>query len=215
VAHLVARSTGGPAFGGERAEILDFLRTHGITGMVAIRGDRHAFGAGVLSSSLAPGKFAPVAAEFTTGSISAPGLFEAAEYRIPKDHPLRAVYLFQGAPGASIEPSMNMSVMHGVRASLALQRTGSVRQALSERNPDLAPHLSFADLGGHGYAVVHATKESLEVEFVCIPRPLERDDRSDGGPLTYRVIHRLKLWRRGDSPRLERSTLEGSTPLDL
>jgi alkaline phosphatase D len=46
--------------------------------------------------------------------------------------------------------------MHGVRASLALQKTGDVKQALAQRNAELAPQLSFMDVGGHGYSVVRA-----------------------------------------------------------
>jgi alkaline phosphatase D len=36
-------------------------------------------------------------------------------------------------------------------------------------------------MGGPGYAVVRAAQHALETEFVCIPRPLERSDRVDGG----------------------------------
>jgi alkaline phosphatase D len=88
--------------------------------------------------------------------------------------------------------------MHGVRASLALERSGDVQQALKERNAEASSHLSFVDGGGHGCAVVYAKTEELEVEFVCIPRPLERSKSADGGPLAYRVAHRVKLWA-GDS----------------
>jgi hypothetical protein len=48
---------------------------------------------------------------------------------------------------------------------------------------------------GHGYVVVSATGTTFEMEFVCIPRPLERAPGNDGGPLVYRVRHRAKLWR--------------------
>jgi alkaline phosphatase D len=102
-----------------------------------------------------------------------------------------------------------------VRASLALAKTGDVHQALAARNPDVAPHLSFCDTGGHGYAVVEASSGELAVEFVCIPRPLERSDRADGGPLAYRVLHRVTPWTAGTAPRLMRSTLEGTPPLGL
>lgn len=108
---------------------------------------------------------------------------------------------------------MNVTMMHGVRASLALQRTKDPRQALAERNPEVAPHLSFLDWGGHGYAVVRASESELEVEFVCIPRPVERSQGLDGGPLAYRVAHRVKRWERGAAPRLERRTLEDALPL--
>jgi alkaline phosphatase D len=202
-------------YASERAEILEVVRREGITGLVSIAGDRHSFQAGLVSASLPPQRFEPLIAEFITGSVSAPGLFEAAEYGLPKDHPLRAIYVYKPSPEALAQPAMNVSLMHGVRASLALQRTGDARQALAERNPELAPHLSFVDVGGHGYSVVRATADELEVEFVCIPRPLERSGHANGGPLAYRVTHRVKRWGHGAAPRLERTSLEGALPLVL
>jgi alkaline phosphatase D len=205
----------------ERAEILEAVRRAGVTGVVSVAGDRHSFQAGVVSASLQPRQYKPVIAEFITGSVSAPGLFEAAEYNIPKDHPLRPLYLYHpspdapASPEARLQPALNFSLMHGVRAGLALQRTRDPRKALGERNPEVAPHLSFVDVGGHGYSVVKATADALEVEFVCIPRPIERSERADGGPLAYRVAHRVNRWDRGGAPRLERTTLEGALPLVL
>jgi alkaline phosphatase D len=199
----------------ERTEILNLIRREGITGLVTVAGDRHSFQAGVLSESLAPKRFDPVAVEFVTGSVSAPALFEAAEYGLPKDHPLRAIYLYQPTSESAVQPAMNVSMMHGVRASLALQKTGDLRQALAARNPEVAPHLSFMDAGGHGYSVVRATNDELEVDFVCIARPVERGTRVDGGPLAYRVAHRVKRWERNAAPRLERTLLEGTLPLVL
>ena len=201
------------AYRHERAEVLDFIRGKHITGVVALCGDRHAFEAALVAPSLPPKTFEPVIAEFVTGSISAPGLFEAAEYSLPKDHPLRAIYLHQPSAERTIQPAVNFSMMHGVRASLALKRTGDLRQALAERNPQLAPHLSFIDLGGHGYSVVRANSDELEVEFVCIVRPLEHSDRADGGPLAYRVVHRVKRWTHDAAPRIERTKVEGTLPL--
>jgi alkaline phosphatase D len=199
----------------ERTEILDFVRKEKIAGFATIAGDRHSFMAGVLSPSLPPKNFEPVGAEFVTGSISAPGIAEAAEYNIPKDHPLRAIYVYNASPEAPAQPAINFSLMHGVRASLALQRTRDARQALAEHNPEVAPHLSFVDCGGHGYSVVRAAADELEVEFVCIPRPIERDERADGGALAYRVAHRVKRWAPGTAPRLERTKAEGTLPLVL
>jgi alkaline phosphatase D len=154
-------------------------------------------------------------AEFVTGSISAPGIFEAAEYSLPRDHPLRAIYLYQLSADAAVQPAVNFSMMHGVCASLALKQTGDARRALTERNPQLAPHLSFVDLGGHGYSLVRAGIDALEVEFVCIVRPLERSDRADGGPLAYRVTHTVNRWTPHAVPRIERTKVEGTLPLVL
>jgi|GEM_PF-5321191 len=44
---------------------------------------------------------------------------------------------------------------------------------------------------------------------------VERSDRADGGPLAYRVLHRVTPWKPGTAPRLTRSTLEGTPPLGL
>ena len=77
-------------------------------------------------------------------------------------------------------------------------------------NPDLAPHLSFVDMGGHGYTVVRVTSNSLSAEFVCIPRPIERSDQPDGGPILYRVRYSARLWRKGEAPKLEGVIVEGN-----
>jgi len=197
----------------ERAEILDFVRKKGIMGFGTVAGDRHAFTAGLLSKSLPPKSFEPVGVEFITGSVSAPGLFEAAEYGLPKDHPLRWVYVHTPSAEALAQPAVNLAMRHGVRTCLELHKTGDFKKALAARNPDLAPHLSFVDVGGHGYSLVRATSEQLEVEFVCIPRPFERSKTEDGGPLAYRIAHRAKLWRTGTKPQLERTKVEGTIPL--
>jgi alkaline phosphatase D len=69
--------------------------------------------------------------------------------------------------------------------------------------------------GGHGHAVVRATSDALETEFVCIPRPLERSDRLDGGPLAYRCRHHVRLWRNGDAPKMETRIVEGDAPFSV
>jgi alkaline phosphatase D len=199
----------------ERAEILEFVRKEGIAGFAALAGDRHAFTAGVLSASLPPKRFDPVGVEFITGSVSAPCIFEALEYTLPKDHPLRPVFLYQPPSGAPVEAAVNLSLMHGVRASLALQRTGDLHRAMAESNPEVAPHLSFVDVGGHGYSTVRATADELEVEFVCVPRPIRSNARDDGGPLAYRMTHRVPLWKPGHHPQMRRTAQKGALPLIL
>jgi alkaline phosphatase D len=193
----------------ERAEIYDFVRDNGITGFATIAGDRHSFWAGLAAKSLPPAAFEPVGIAFITGSISAPGLVEAFEHRFPKDHPLRPLFLAQGPNDATPQPTVNMLLHRGVRSCLEYAKSGNIAKARAATNPDLAPHLSFVDMGGHGYAVVSASDESFETEFVCIPRPLERSEHDDGGPLNYRVKYRTRLWAKGEVPRLEGKIVEG------
>jgi alkaline phosphatase D len=195
----------------ERARIYDAVRQAGITGFVTVSGDRHSFWAGLSAKALPPAAFEPVGVAFVTGSISAPGLVEAYEHRFPKDHPLRALYVAD-RDGAQ-HPAINLLLRHGVRSCLEYQRTGDLGAARRASNPDLAPHLSFLDMGGHGYAVLEVGAGAAQCEFVCIPRPLERSAGADGGPLRYRVRHRVALWRPGETPRLERVLAEGELGL--
>jgi len=197
----------------ERGEIYDVVRAEGITGFVTVSGDRHSFWAGLAAKSLPPLPFDPVGVAFITGSVSAPGIVEAYEHRFPNDHPLRPLYVAEidGQPRAAV----NLLLHHGVRSCLEYQRTGDAAAARRVSNPDLAPHLAFLDMGGHGYAVVRISSDAVECEFVCIPRPLERSPAPDGGPIRYRVVHRAPLWRAGARPRLEQRVIEGDPALAL
>ena len=193
----------------ERAEIYDFVQTHGITGFATVAGDRHSFWAGLAAKALPPKPFAPVGVAFVTGSISAPGMVEAMEHNFPKEHPLRALFLGQGPGDKSPQPTVNMLLRHGVKSCLEYAKSGDIAKARAESNSDLSPHLSFVDMGGHGYSTVRVTSDVLETEFVCIPRPIERSETDDGGPLRYRVTHTAKLWTKGQVPKLERHVIEG------
>lgn len=192
----------------DKDEIFDFVRDKQITGFSLVAGDRHAFLAGLVSKALPPKKFEPLGVEFITGSISQQTLLEVMEQTMSKTHPLRALYLAD-QPDGKVIPSVNVTALHGVQSALKLKETGDMKQARAVRNPDLAPHQSFIDMGGHGYGLATATTDQLSVEFVCIPRPLERIDKPDGGPLLYRVVHRARLWKAGEAPKLEQEVLEG------
>lgn len=193
----------------ERGEIYDFVRDHGITGFATVAGDRHSFWAGLASKALPPKDFEPVGVAFVTGSISAPGIVEAFEHVLPKEHPLRWLFVGQGPQDARPQPIINLLLKHGVRSCLEYVKSGDIQKARALSNPDLSPHLSFVDMGGHGYAVVRVTSDALETDFVCIPRPLERSERADGGPLRYRTRHRTSIWRKGERPKLELQIIEG------
>ena len=195
----------------ERAEIYDFVAAEKISGFATIAGDRHSFWAGLAAKDLPPGKFDPVGVAFITGSISAPGMVEAFETRFPKDHALRALYLADRPD--RIEPTVNLTLRHGVKTALDYAAHGDLNRALALSNPDNAPHLSFVDMGGHGYAVVEAAADSFAVEFVCIPRPREKVAGADGGPLRYRVRHTARMWHPGEKPTLEQSVIEGDIGL--
>jgi alkaline phosphatase D len=104
---------------------------------------------------------------------------------------------------------------HGVRSCFEYAKSFDRAKALALSNPDVAPHLEFVDIGGHGYATVRVTGDEMRTEFVCIPRPVTRSESADGGPLRYRVAHTAKLWRPGEAPKLEAQVIEGDVGLSI
>jgi alkaline phosphatase D len=76
-------------------------------------------------------------------------------------------------------------------------------------------HLDFLDLGGDGYAKVRLSAAEMRTEFVCIPRPITRSEKPDGGPLRYRTVHTAALWKSGERPQLKTSVLEGDAGLSI
>ena len=195
----------------EHAQIYDVLRKKGVTGLAVVAGDKHSFWAGLTSADLPPRIYDPVGVEFVTGSISAQGLVEIGDRVVKPDHALRALYY----TGEHREiPAINYTLLHGVRAALALSRT-SAAEARKLHNPAVAPHLKFVDLGGHGYGLVTVTADWLETEFVCIPVPFERSESADGGPLRYRVRHRVNRWKAGEQPKLAQTVVEGNAEYSI
>ncbi|WP_447761950.1 alkaline phosphatase D family protein [Sphingopyxis panaciterrae] len=206
---------GGGDFSGafaERAEIYDTVRDNQVSGFVTVSGDRHSFWAGYAAPALPPAGFAPVGLSFITGSISAPGLGEATEYW--KDSPLLPLFVRKPA-GAAPEHVINLTIKRGVRSALEYAASGDIEKARAMTNADVAPHLEFVDMAGHGYAVVSAGPDAIETEFVCIVRPIARATTPDGGPLRYRVSHRAPTWQPGTSPKLEQQILEGDAKLSI
>jgi alkaline phosphatase D len=193
-------------------EIFDFVRANAITGLAVVAGDRHTFWAGHLTKSVAAGKYDPVGVEFITGAISQQNLAEVAEQSIKDDLKLKPLYVLDTPEGRNGR-ILNMTMLHGVRSALAYAKDRDLAAAKRLSNPELSPHLEFADVGGYGYAVVTAGANALETEFVCIPPPLERSATPDGGPLVYRVRHRVARWQPGEKPQLTRTFAEGDIGL--
>jgi alkaline phosphatase D len=199
----------------ERKEIYDLIRDAKITGFAIVSGDLHSFWAGYAAAHLPPRKFEPVGLSFVGASLVSPGTMEAIEHGLRKDHPMRALFLADRPGGGKPEWTYNMLLRHGVRSCLEYAKSFDLKRATGLSNPQLAPHLEFVDLGGHGYAKVRLTSDEMRTEFVCIPRPVTRSTSPDGGPLRYRVALVAKLWQPGERPHLELQVLEGNVGLSI
>jgi alkaline phosphatase D len=199
----------------ERGEIYDLVRDAKITGFATVSGDLHSFWAGYAAKALPPRAFEPVGLSFIGASLSSPGPMEGQEYNLPKDLPLRALYLADRPDGAKPDWTYNLLLRHGVRSCLEYAKSRDLAKARALSNPSLAPHLEFLDLGGHGYAKVRLSADEMRTEFVCIPRPITRAGTPDGGPLRYRVVLSAALWQPGERPVLRRDVIEGDPGLSI
>ena len=206
---------GGGDFSGafaERAEIYDLVRDHKLSGFVTISGDRHSFWAGYAAPRLPPAGFDPVGLSFIVGSISAPGMGEAVEFAKPSAFtPL----FTRKAEDGTIEHTVNLTLKRGVRSALEYAASGDIAKARALTNPDVAPHVEFVDMAGHGYAVVTAGPDAIDTEFVCIVRPIARATTPDGGQLRYRVAHKAVRWQAGERPVLAQRIIEGDPKLSV
>ena len=211
-------NVGGGDFGSawvERSEIYDLVRDAKITGFAIVSGDLHSFWAGYAASHLPPAKFEPVGLSFTGGSMSSVGAGEANQYVIKKDNKFRPLYLADRPGAAKPESTYDMLLTHGVRSCFEYAKSFDRAKARALSNPDVAPHLKFVDIGGHGYATVRLDGDEMRTEFVCIPPPVTRAATPDGGPLRYRIAHTAKLWRAGERPQLVQEVLEGDPGLSI
>jgi len=147
------------------------------------------------------------------GATATSAAFERVNLK--KDAPLRSLFLADRQGQEKPDWTFNMLLRHGVRSCLEYAKSFDLKRARALSNPDLAPHLEFVDLGGHGYAKVRLSANEMRTEFVCIPRPITRSKRSDGGPLRYRVLHTAALWKSGERPQLRTSVLEGDAGLSI
>ena len=159
----------------ERAEIYDLVRDAGITGFAIVSGDRHSFWAGYAAKSLPPKAFEPVGLTFITGSISSPGLVEALENTLPAGPSAAPACSWPTGPGGERpQAAVNMLMRHGVRSCLEYARSGDLDAARALSNPDLAPHLEFVDMGGHGYSTVRLSSGEIAHRIRLHPPPVTR-----------------------------------------
>ena len=139
----------------------------------------------------------------------------ASERPVRKGQPLRGLFLADKPGQAKPDWTYNMLLRHGVRSCLEYANSLDLGRARALSNPDVAPHLAFVDMGGHGYAKVRLSAGEMRTEFVCIPRPVTRSGQPNGGPLRYRVSCSARPWAAGERPRMATTVLEGDVGLSI
>jgi len=118
------------------------------------------------------------------------------------------------APGAAPEATINLTIKHGVRAALEYAASGDIAKARAATNPDVAPHLEFVDMAGHGYAVVSGGSDAIDTEFICIvARSHARRHRWRTAALP--CIASGEAVQPGTTPKLEQRCLKGCKAVSL
>ena len=97
---------------------------------------------------------------------------------------------------------------------------GDMRRSAAATGAPLLPNAPrsstrFATPASPGSPSSQAIGTRSGPDFRCIPRPIERSGTPDGGPLLYRVSHRVRLWKKGERPKLEQRVLEGRPDLSM
>jgi alkaline phosphatase D len=195
----------------ERGEIYNLIRDEKITGFGIVSGDRHSFWAAMPRPSCRRTNMSRSGSALSADPWSARGRWKVLSTGSKKTGPC-ALYNVADRPDGTYAWTYNLLLKHGVRSALEYANVFDIAKAHAVSNPDLAPHLEFIDAGGHGYATVRLSKDEMRTEFVCIPRPVTRSQRADGGDLRYRIVPCCPLVEsRRAAPGLSSRFLEGGS----
>lgn len=206
---------GWDGFPNEREELMRYIREQKIANVVSLSGDRHAHYGGLVAENHEAENPRYVIPDFTNAAISA---FARGPFLA---RPLKRMGLGQlaeievtTADGNKEEVStLNFFMRKGAIATDVLAKTGDLEAALAAVDNPPNPHLVYADNDVHGYCVAHFEKKSMTCDFVSVARPLWDPEKFPKGPDTLRVVPlRVKSWRGGAEPEIERLPTIGEIP---
>jgi len=189
---VVDRVMDGDAWDGypsERVELMSFLRDNSISNVVMLSGDIHATFAGIVMDDFDAATPMPIANELVVPGISSNSLFSfyEAATRPPIPAGLRAFVTVDAttAGGPAFQPTLNMTLLHGLGASLTYAQTLDLATAQTAYDPTVNPHLLYADSNSQGYGYVKVTATELTATLVTINRPIQMP--TDNGPGVLRT----------------------------
>jgi alkaline phosphatase D len=188
-------------FPGELRELMAFLESEKITGVVSLSGDHHMHGAGTLAVDPGADEVVPVALDFNVCGISStPHLSNVMSSGDASDPAFSA--LVKAEFDGRVVPTWNLTLTQGVLASLAYSNTGweSLARWLGPNRAN--PGLAYVDSGAHGFGIARFRADSCEVELVTVAAA-DREYGDAGSPVQHRARLAVRHWRPGESPQLE------------
>ena len=200
---------GWQGYPGELNELMAYVRASGITNLVTLSGDYHAFAAGRLPVDPAAEKLTFPAAEFMTGAISSGDMFSGAERAARDNETFYRVVALKDDDGNTLA-NWNNTLVNGFRAGLVTSYAGKGWGDWFATDR-ASPGLSYMDSRGHGFSVVTVTENAVVVEQVNVG-----DITHDAGPGGAAVQHKarfvVKSWGPGDDAIIEGPEFTGKPP---
>ncbi|GAB3652443.1 hypothetical protein GCM10028791_21970 [Echinicola sediminis] len=180
----------------ERAELLSFIQSEAISGLVSLSADYHIHMAGLVEGL--SGK--PVMADLAVGALSSfPDFFWLARRGQGADSPLLEKLYVYAEHGNEI-PNINNTVLYGSQYALGLA-SGMEGSAL---DPDrtINPHLMYFDCQYNGYMLGQAASEGIRLDFVNTSSARVDPGEKGAEPL-YRKRMYLRSWGKNEFPKIE------------
>ena len=199
----------------EHAEIFGMVRDEGITGLTIVVGDKHSFWAGYPSETLPPRPFEPVGVEFVTGSISQAGLGGGASADLPARQSAAAVLRARPARWLEAMRAQHDAASRRARGACACA-TPTIRRRRAPRairtTRRTSPSRTSADMATPPCA---PRRTNWKPSSCAFRRRWSAAKREDGGPLRYRVVHRVARWAPGERPQMRPEIVEGDVGLSI
>ena len=189
--------------------LMDHLEAKGVTGLVSLSGDHHMHGAATINRAAEEREAPAVAVDFAVAGISSSPIYDDAASIARKGPGGFRSLVFSEADGEEI-PLYNMTLLRGVLASLAFDKTG-----LATLSEWLGPNeantgLKFVDTLANGYGLAHFREDTMEVSLITMCDL--REPFEETPPVRYRANFTLPLWGPGEQPELQGPTFEGPAP---
>ena len=148
----------------ERREILEFVNNSGRSNLVSLSGDHHMHAAALLYPDTPPQPAAkPAGMDFATSGISSTPHWESALHRT--NSPDSSSRLLCGATvDGELRNTWNMSLLHGVLATMAYAQTGMIKIAQWLGPNKSNKGLKYIDTHSNGYGVARFSGAELTVQ---------------------------------------------------
>jgi len=203
-------------FPSESTYLMNAFASRKINGLVSFSGDHHMHGAGSLYSSETG---TPVIVDFPCAGISSSPIFtnlDAAARTASSDFQTMVFSETEGDPqgvsyaGREVVPVWNMTMLHGVLASMTYSGTGFDTLAGLFGPNKANPGLKYVDTTANGYGLAQFNARELKVQMISMEDLRAPFDRAPN--IQHRANFRIARWESKEGPELEGPEFIGGAP---